>query len=265
MFTSISEIKSFNSCERKWKFSGRNALFLRPTTDKAAFRVGRAFHTAMELMYLERDINIDVIANNNDLTEADTEMLRFQVEQYYENVYLEDKDNMIIIDSELKYNIPLNKDVILFGYIDLVYLDKKDNTINILEHKFSRSFRSDFYNKVDEQLKAYELAVRYHYPDYRFGGVHVNEVRKLKTKFDHKRRKYQMSDNQLINFLKNLTDTTERMYTSDDEVKATPDFMKCDMCEYKDLCLKMEELGTNNVSVITEKDVRETGLRSLKK
>jgi len=269
MRTSISEIKTFRECQRKWYFSGRNGMYLRPFDIAPAFKTGSAFHDALEAMYKQEHYDLDSIIEKHKVDEDEHDMLKFQVKKYEENVIKHDLKTMNIIAPELSYNIELANGVILFGFIDVVYEEKKTGDIGILEHKFVRNFRSDVYNHLDEQIKAYELALREIYGQCD-AGVNLNQVRKLKTKFDHAREAYKQTDEQLLHFYEELLDVTDHMQLLSEngvvDHPATPHWMGCSFCEYRSLCLKMNQEGTNDTTIITGKDIKDAGLakRNLK-
>lgn len=264
MRTSISEIKTFRECQRKWYFSGRNGMYLRPVEIEPAFKTGSAFHAALEAMYKQEHYDLDSIIEKYRVDEDERDMLKFQVEKYEENVLARDLETMNIIAPELSYNIELANGVILFGFIDVVYEEKKTGDIGALEHKFVRNFRSDVYNHLDEQIKAYELALREIYGQCN-AGVNLNQVRKLKNKFDHARETYKQTDEQLSHFYEELLGITSQMQLLSDngvvDYPAEPHWIGCSFCEYKDLCLKMNQAGTNDTRIITTEDIINAGLK----
>ena len=263
MRTSISEIKTFRECQRKWYFSGRNGMYLRPKIVDSSFKTGSAFHAALEAMYKQESYNIDNIIDKYNVEEKDQDMLKFQIKKYEENVLKHDLETINVIAPELAYNIELANGVILFGFIDVVYEEKKTGNIGVLEHKFVRNFRSDVYNHLDEQIKAYELALH-----ELFGqcdaGVTLNQIRKLQTKFEHARNTYKQTHQQLKHFYAELIEVTNQMkFLSDNNIvdyPAEPHWFGCSFCEYKSLCLKMNQVGTNDTTILTEKDIENAGL-----
>lgn len=262
---SVSELKTFRTCPRKWMFSGRNGLYLRPTTDKDAFLVGTAFHGVMEEIY-EGNLNfsLDKIIEDSRLkNEDDIEILKFQVDKYIKNVYEKDMEFMEDIKTELSYRITLEEGIYLFGFIDAVYKNKYTGKTGILEHKFSKNFRSDTYNILDEQLKAYDLACIINFGECD-EGVNVNQVRKLKTKFSHSRDKVVINEKQRALFLDGIIKDAKKMgsYRKERnfEVEARSDWMGCGFCEYRNLCTKMEIEGTNDVRVLSLEDIAKEGL-----
>lgn len=265
MYTSVSEIKNFNTCERQWYFSGRNGMYLRSTKPIKAFRVGNTFHDILENLYVGEDYNIKELFEKYEIEEEDQKMIEFQTEKYKELVLDHDLKRFDIIEPEMRYSLELTEDIVLFGFIDLVYKERKTGNIGILEHKFVRNFRSVIYNILDEQLKAYELAIREVYGQCN-AGINLNQVRKLKTKFSHARDTFKMDDKQLTHFIGELTDSVDKMKLYKDngvvDYKASPHWMACGFCDYNKLCAKMEGLGTNDTTVITKEDILESQLES---
>lgn len=263
MLTSINEVKTFRECRRKWYFSGRNGMYLRPKIVDSSLRTGSAFHAALEAMYKQESYNIDNIIDKYKVEEKDRDMLKFQIKKYEENVLKHDLETINVIASEFKYSIELENGVTLFGFIDVVYEEKKTGDIGALEHKFVRNLRSDVYNYLDEQIKAYELAILKVFGQCN-AGVSLNQVRKLKTKFEHARDTYKQTRQQLKHFYWELVKVTDHMrLLSDLGIKyhpAEPHWMGCSFCEYKDLCLKMNQAGTNDTTILTEKDIENAGL-----
>lgn len=267
MQTSISEIKTFNECRRKWFFSGRNGLHLRPLEQKQALFLGSAFHDVLENFYSYKDINFEDLQEKYGLSDEDLKLVTFQTNKYKDNVLKNDLETFNIIEPELKYNFPLVDDVNLFGFIDVVYEEKKTGKFGILEHKFVKNFRSDTYNQLDEQIKAYEMVINHFYGQCD-AGVNLNQVRKLKTTFSHARDNYKCNKNQMDYFRSQLEDAAREMSMLHDlkftNYDPSPHWIGCGFCEYKDLCLKMNTEGTNDTTIITDNDILKASLRSLK-
>lgn len=263
MLTSISEIKTFRECKRKWFFSGRNGMYLRPKIVNSSFKTGSAFHAALEAMYKQESYNIDNIIDKYKVEEKDQDMLKFQIKKYEEHVLKHDLKTINVIAPEFKYSIELENGVTLFGFIDVVYEEKKTGDIGVLEHKFIRNFRSNTYNYLDEQIKVYELAILKVFGQCN-AGVSLNQVRKLKTKFEHARETYKQTIKQLKNFNEDLLNVTNEMQMlSDSGIKdypAEPHWLGCSFCDYKYLCLKMNQAGTDDTTILTGKDIENAGL-----
>lgn len=140
--------------------------------------------------------------------------------------------------------------IIVCGSIDMIAVDKKTNKLVGFEHKTAKNFRPDVYNIVDEQPRLYSIALKNILKDYHqvgkltevseTGPIYLNQVRKLQKSFDVCRTECVYSDSDLRNFMKYFLRTVWAI--SDDSQRNTeeplePGYMKCQMCDYADLCM----------------------------
>lgn len=262
MKTSISEIKQFREDRRKWFFSGRNAMYLRSKKSNSALRIGSAFHDALEHMYTGRPVDLTLLFEEYQLSKADQRLLEFQLERYEKLVLPHDLENYEIIEPEMYYNIDLTENIQLFGFMDVVYRTKSNGAIGVLEHKFLKRPRSARYNNLDEQVKAYELAVREVYPDEEFDGVILNQIIKSGDTFNNIRTKHKQNPKQLDHFKRGLITTALEMgeQAKDPIIPYSPHWASIEFDDYYPLNLKMDLLGTDDTRVITEEDIEKAGL-----
>lgn len=267
MKTSISEIQQFREDKRKWFFSGRNAMYLRSEKSNSALRLGSAFHDALEHMYTDRPVDLTLLFEEYQLSKADQRLLRFQLERYKKIVLPHDLENYEIIEPEMHYNIDLTEDIQLFGFMDVVYRNKSNNAIGVLEHKFLKRPRSERYNNLEEQVKAYELAVREVYPNEEFDGVILNQVIKSEDTFKNIRTKHKQNPQQLDHFKRGLITTALEMreQAKNPVVPYSPHWASIAFDDYYPLNLKMDLLGTDDTRVITEEDIKAAGLKRKEK
>ena len=262
MKTSISEIKQFREDRRKWFFSGRNAMYLRSRGSSSALRLGSAFHDAMEYFYTEQPLDLNLLFEKYRLSKEDQQLLEFQLDRYEKIVLPHDLENYEIIEPEMHYNIDLTEDIQLFGFMDIVYRNKSNNAVGVLEHKFLTRPRPERYNNLEEQVKAYELAVREKYPNEEFDGVILNQVIKSEDTFNNIRTKHKQNPKQLDHFKSGLITTTLEMkeQAKDPIVPYSPHWASVAFDDYYPLNLKMDLLGTDDTRVITEEDIEKAGL-----
>lgn len=262
MKTSISEIKTFLANRRNWYWSGRNARYLRADKSTSALRLGSAFHDALENLYQGKKVKLGILYEKYQLSEEDQNILRFQLQRYSSLVLPEDLKRYEIIEPEMQYSIQLTESTELFGFMDIVYRNKENGKYGILEHKFVARPRSDRYNELEEQVKTYELALREIYGD-QFDKVILNQIIKSPTDFNNIRTEHKQNENQLKHFRQKLINTTEEMkeQSKNPIVPYSPHWAELTFDPYYPLNKKMDLLGTDDTRVITEKDIREAGLR----
>ena len=264
----VSEVKSFRECTRKWAFSSRNKMHLRAKEQKLPLRMGTAFHKALERMYLGTYIKLDDIVEELEIDEQNAKMMELNLGGYYNNVLKHDLEKFAVVNTEHRFNIPLltltpelcsdgsYNAANITGSIDLVFRDRQTGKYGGLEHKYIRNFRPDVYEHLDEQPKMYFYALEHDFDDCEVIGI--NQIRKLKTKFDHARTHMSYTPKQLENFIENFTATCIKIVHSSLQIKsfpARPGYMSCQICDYAPLCLYMNELGTDNISVLDDKEL----------
>lgn len=136
--------------------------------------------------------------------------------------------------------------IVVCGSIDMVCIDTQTGQLVGFEHKTAKNFRPEVYDLVDEQPRIYSWALErilddYHkqgkYPEInKTGPIFLNQVKKLQTKFAYQRSVCQYKDEDLTNFMHAFVNTASQIargYTGLPE----PGFMKCQMCDYADLCM----------------------------
>lgn len=136
------------------------------------------------------------------------------------------------------------------GSIDMICIDTKTGKLVGFEHKTAKNFRPEVYDLLDEQPRVYSWALRRILGDYHaqgkllevteVGPIYLNQVKKLISKFDYQRVTCMYTDEDLSNFMKLFERDMYKvaMYTYDPEDSLpTPGYMKCQMCDYADLCM----------------------------
>lgn len=166
---------------------------------------------------------------------------------YYGIRYEKDSEgNWIAVDA----NGEIYEAVCVCGSIDMVVIDTKTNKMCGFEHKTAKNFRPEVYNLIDEQPRVYSWALKKILEDYHAAGqyldvtetgpIYLNQVKKLQTKFDYERAACIYSDDDLANFMYLFVRDVERIdVCSTDPLDALPQpgYMKCQMCDYADLCM----------------------------
>lgn len=261
----VSEVKAFRECERKWAFSSRNKLHLRAKEQKLPLRMGTVFHKAIERMYLGVDLKLKDLTDEHEIEDKDAKMLELNLGGYYKNVLKQDLENFAVVDTEHRFNIPIlsicpdmyfvdifNNSINLTGSIDLVYRYRGTDTHGALEHKYIKNFRPDTYEQLDEQPKMYFYAIQHDFGNCKVIGL--NQIRKLKTKFDHARTHMIYTPEQIDNFLKNFVNSCiDISYAMQQQYfPCTPSYMGCQLCDYAPLCLDMNSLGTDDINIIDD-------------
>lgn len=266
MRVDVSELKTRRDCSRKWALSSRNYYHMKPKSDNSNLKFGSIFHEALAGLYLSRgesekiDRVIDKYVSMLD-DESQQKQLACMLIGYATQVLPGDLEKYTVLDIEHKFEFELPdeltegrfewaKDLKICGSIDMVLLDKKNKEILGFEHKSCKNFRTDFYNSVDEQPRTYYIALdqyiaKYnaHYgTDYTNGGIYVNEVRKLKTRFEHHRMNPIIcTDEECKKFLIGFRATAERIYFAQSMYRGNlpdpePSYMKCNLCDFRDVC-----------------------------
>lgn len=263
----VSEVKAFRECTRKWAFSSRNKMHLRAKEQKLPLRMGTAFHKAIERMYLGTYINLDDIIEEFEIDDQNAKMMELNLGGYYNNVLKHDLAKFAVVNTEHRFNIPLltlvpelcsdgsYNAVNITGSVDLVFRDRQTGKYGGLEHKYIRNFRPDVYEHLDEQPKMYFYAIEHDFEGCEVIGI--NQVRKLKTKFDHARTHMTYTPEQLDNFVENFATTCIEIVRATELIyfPARPGYMSCQICDYAPLCLDMNELGTDNINVINDPEL----------
>lgn len=145
------------------------------------------------------------------------------------------------------------------GSIDMICIEVPTGRLVGFEHKTAKNFRPDVYDLVDEQPRLYTLALARILADYHAQGkylevqesgpIYLNQVKKLSSKFDYKRVSCSYTLEDLAAFRKDFANKAKAIATGACGDAPSPDFMKCQMCDYADLCahygykeVKKEEL-----------------------
>lgn len=196
---------------------------------------------------------------------------------YYEGPYQEDKERYVVIDSEKSFNYPvctvddnifpvvswtrdeegvwwgvdedddLHEAICVCGSIDMICIDVQTGKFVGFEHKTAKNFRPEVYDKLDEQPRVYSWALRQILKDYHakgkylevteVGPIYMNQVKKLQTKFAYQRTPCEYTEEDLSNFMRAFVRTASEIAQAPNCCNPDPGFMKCQMCDFADLCM----------------------------
>lgn len=273
----VSEVKTYRECKRKHEFSSRNRFHLRPIVANDNLIFGTQFHEVLAMMYMGTSIDTILEWINREVTDSvQWKVMDNMAKGYYNGPYQVDKDRYVVVDIEKSFNYPIGfigeattdivsikKDdtdkwigvdsegivheaICICGSIDMICIDVQTGRMVGFEHKTAKNFRPEVYNLVDEQPRVYTWALQKILEDYHAQGkyleifetgpIYLNQVKKLQTKFDYKRDVCEYSASDLHNFMTGFCNTALAIANKDDTIP-TPGFMKCQMCDYADLCM----------------------------
>ena len=267
----VSELKTFKDCGRKWELSSRNAYHLRPKMASPNLIFGTIFHECLHALYAgtlkPEGPNVDLIIEQAQKEmEGDTvaqKVIKKMVEGYYEGPYADDIAMYKVLDIERRFEFPIpalgndsNGDPVLAcGSIDMITLMLGTNQIWGFEHKSCKNFRTNVYHMLDEQPKMYFMALQQivddynaeHGTDYVVGGLIVNEVKKMSTKFEYSRRECIYTPEQQNRFYKELLNYGSQILYHKERLEASTgngdaslppqaSYLKCAMCDYAPVC-----------------------------
>ena len=267
MRVDVSEIKTKRNCSRQWALSSRNYYHIKPRVESPNLRFGSIFHEGLAGLYLSKGdpVKIDEVVDRTvQQLDGDPELQRVMANMligYAREVLPEDLKRYEVIDIEHKFHFGLPeyligsgeewaKELEICGSIDMILLDRELGAIVGFEHKSCKNFRTLFYNSMDEQPRTYYIALgryvekynEYHKTDYVNGGIYINEVRKLKTRFEHNRiEPILYSEEECHRFLIGFKKTAEQIYFAPWQNRGKlpppePSYLKCSMCDFKDAC-----------------------------
>ena len=285
----VSELKTYKDCARKWELSSRNAYHLRPRVISPNLTFGTLFHEGLHALYAAAEPNVDGILDTllKEL-EGDSvaqKVMTTMITGYYDEVLPGDKARFKVLDIErgFEFSIPelskpdwvddetgevkVGDKVVACGSIDMIALDKETNEVWGFEHKSCKNFRTDVYHMLDEQPKMYYLALQGIVDQlneersaattpvpmpYTLGGLYVNEVKKLSTKFAYQRRMCKYSVRQLAKFYcgvlhhgAQIVKHTQTIEHTDLNLPTSPGYLKCAMCDYANICAQYGDEDTD--------------------
>lgn len=276
MRVDVSEVKSYRECKRKHQFSSRNRFHLRSTIPNPNLVFGTQFHEVLAMMYMGTSIDKILEWINTEVTDSvHWKVMDCMAKGYYNGPYQEDERRYVVIDIEKSFNYPvatvdsvdiveytrdesgiwrgvdvdglLHETICVCGSIDMVCIDVATGKLVGFEHKTAKNFRPEVYDKLDEQPRVYSWALRKILEDYHkqgkylevteVGPINLNQVKKLQTKFDYHRTPCEYTDSDLCNFMEAFVRSAREIAGNPDVCNPTPGFMKCQMCDYADLCM----------------------------
>ena len=165
----------------------------------------------------------------------------------------------------------LDPDVEVCGSIDMIVLDVAENAIYGFEHKTCKNFRDTSFMWMDEQPRVYTYALNLYVEEYNkrhmelyekkydewlrlgsasvaeplqfkpvtFGGIYVNEVKKLLRDFKYQRTLCKYPESDMKNFMRAFFGTCCACHQSvinNDPGIPSPSYMGCSMCDYRTIC-----------------------------
>lgn len=255
MKVDISEIKTFRQCPRKWQFTSRNQMHMRPAVTPRHFTFGTIFHEALHQLYLgaNPDKVLEWVQQQSDVANNPGEAaLQSMVRGYIDELLVEDLENYEILEIEHHFEEPLTPQTNICGSIDMLAIDRRDGKLYGFEHKTCKNFRTGAYLALDDQLRVYnwELyrASRKIKNRPQVGGVILNETRKLLRKFENRRQIHNEPLEDLMEYITSLGDVVHSMEVKCSNTSSVPqpcaDYMSCQMCEYATIC---ETYGTQRL------------------
>lgn len=183
-------------------------------------------------------------------------------EAYFGIKYSKDENgDWIAVDADGQ----MYETVCVCGSIDMVVIDKRTNKLCGFEHKTAKNFRPEVYNLIDEQPRVYSWALKRILQDYHSQGLYtdihdtgpifLNQVKKLQNKFAYERSVCTYSAEDLANFMELFTRDAQHIANhTDDPTDALPQpgYMKCQMCDYADICMHYGYANINKEELIKE-------------
>lgn len=266
MKVDVSEIKTYRECKRKWLLTSRNRFHLTPVEQPRAFAFGTIFHEALGQFYLGVDYDKVMAMVKREMDPDKDVALLAMLKGYYEEIIPEDAMRFTVMDIEHHFdfvpkgrdNLPIDPELHVCGSIDMIVYDELENTIYGFEHKSTKNFREDAYLWMDEQPRVYSYALQQYVDNInlrnyinaeisneakpepvKFGGVYLNEVRKLLRKFSSKRTLCVYPDDDLENFMDAFFRSCcmcKHSVETNDPAAPNPGWMSCNMCDYKNVC-----------------------------
>lgn len=196
---------------------------------------------------------------------------------YYHGPYQKDKNRYVVIDIEKSFNYSvgaiddnmfpikefvkdengvwwgvdengvLHEAICICGSIDMICIDVETGKLVGFEHKTAKNFRPEVYDKLDEQPRVYSWALKKILEDYHTQGkylevletgpVYLNQVKKLQTKFAYQRSICEYTDRELKYFMTAFVRTVQEIASGNSGCTPDPSYMKCQMCDYADICM----------------------------
>lgn len=283
---SANEIRTFCDCGRKRYYASRDLLAVRATKATPAFSIGTAVHKWLQVMYSkssdllqERDSDFsiescriaaeDIRATINlddflaDLDDDNKKVFMCITQNYFETI-VEDLTRYTVLGCEVDFQLddwPV-VDAMYHGQIDMIVLDREEQSIKFFEHKTCKDFRPEIYNRFDIQLHIYDTYGRVYSQDMdlAWGGMILNEIKKAKTErgYAYHRMPYVYSFKEHDDFFRWLARKT---YAAIDSVhEPCNNYMTCKMCDYAPICLKYGyEVPTTHEEIVDAFADEETG------
>lgn len=280
---SATEIRTFSDCARKRYYSSRSLMCLKAKKPNNNLTLGSAVHAWLAHMY----VNCDKRLLELDIYEPTEEDVKDAI-AYVENTYpfvleeelgieemkmfecmireykfqlIEDLQQYAVHLAEMNFSMrdwPL-PEVMYHGFIDLVFAERGTNKCFFVEHKTSRDFRPEIYNRFDIQLHIYaEYGEQFAIDNnYEFGGVILNEIKKAKTErgFAVHRMYYKYGEAERAQFFNWLSKKTYAAISDTNFHEPCNNYMTCKMCEFAPVCLKYGyEVPEDRDEILTMKD-----------
>lgn len=275
----VSELKTANECGRKWMYSSRNAMHLRPKVQNDNLFFGSLFHECLHALYLggnpDKIVEQAVRECQGDITMQ--KVITAMIRGYATEVLPDDLERYRVIDIEHSVHFTTSvidpkdgKPIEVCGSIDMVCIEKVTNLVWGFEHKTCSKFRPDIYIMLDEQPRTYDIELqkfadalnkeyemKFHEPGpYKVGGIFINEVKKVQRKFEYKRSKCCYSSIERENFKKKLdrmaAHLLEMREGNDGLCECSPGYLKCQMCDYASLCLTYRDMEVDLPELLEE-------------
>lgn len=170
---SYSQYSTFGLCPRKWQLSKK----YEPKITAAVLAEGDVFHLAIGKMYAQADPNAgkavfdftrDDYFKRLALAGAPQEKidsltvkfaaLEAMIAVYTEKIFKHDMGQYDVLETEKEFKIKVGPGLVLGGFIDGVWRDKKSGVRFIVEHKYKQRHEPELM-PLDLQVSLYTLAL----------------------------------------------------------------------------------------------------------
>ena len=258
-----SEIKEFRTCKRKWSYSSRNKMHLTTIETPPALFFGTHFHECLHMMYKGTELSDIFLYIDKQIEDIQqNRILKNMIGKYYQ-IALADLDQYDILVIEHGWSYPFTGNITVCGSIDMIALDKQTGLIYGFEHKSGKNFKDGVDLMLDEQTRMYSRAMNlfvmlYNLQNdtqYKFGGIYLNEIRKLVKQFDHRRTLLNHTKEDLERFFNGIEKTAKRIVEcseSENTPDPEPSFMKCRMCQFAPVCETYGYIAPTTSEILTK-------------
>lgn len=171
----MSAARTWNLCKRKYEI--QYILGYSPVKKSDALNFGTEAHTLLERYWLGHTPVSPSYGPSHDKAKLSALILGYAVRWRDDDIR---KYRVVAAEHEF-----VTKDGRFAGKIDVIVLSLEDGKLYVVEHKTTSediSLGSDYWLKLrlDEQVSMYSMAVKEKFPQYEFGGVIYDVLKKTK-------------------------------------------------------------------------------------